>query len=413
MIAKYALTKHMPTYNRAQSFLQIVVGSSFRTYREMHSTIKNQMGTPQRTMNWKHPEAWIPERLEDSHRALAVRIWRESEGLVNPRYTDGIWSLCTEHKLVTWPDDELCLTDAGRRFLSNDAATLAKIDAREGILQILSTVSELGPGQRRDFLANHRQFCLANTTWRAEYLVYETLGLRLKNLVQRELISKTGRMYQITEAGIAYLGGLKTVIKARTEQDESAALPPQNEETKDVLLSLIQQNNKSIREQFVERLRVMNPYAFEHLIKHLLEKMGYDDVEVTAASNDKGVDVVGDIELGISRVREVVQVKRQQANVGRGILDSLRGSIHRFEAVRATIITTSGFTKGAQDAAFEKGVAPITLIDGESLLDLLVEHEIGVRKGEIKFLDFDEASLSQFESESDVEFPSDGQFQGE
>lgn len=406
MMAKYALTKHLPTYDRAQSFLEIVVGGSFQTYREMHIAIMSQLGTPQSTMNWKQPEEWIPERLEGSHRALALRIWRESHGLVNPRYTDGIWSLCTEHNLVTWPDDELSLTDAGRRFLCNDDATLAKIDAREGILQILSSVSELGPGQRRDFLANHRQFCLANTTWRAENLVYETLGLRLKNLVQRELISKTGGLYQITEAGIAYLGGGNRVVKAWTEPDESVARPPQNEEPKDVLLSLIQHNNKSIRGQFVERLRVMNPYAFEHLIKHLLEKMGYDDVEVTAASNDKGVDVVGDIELGISRVREVIQVKRQQSNVGRGVLDSLRGSIHRFEAVRATIITTSGFTKGAQDAAFEKGVAPITLIDGESLLDLLVEHEIGVRKGNIRFLEFDEPSLSQFESENDVEFPS-------
>ena len=39
--------------------------------------------------------------------------------------------------------------------------------------------------------------------------------------------------------------------------------------------------------------------------------MGYENVYVTAPSNDKGVDVVADIELGISKVREVIQVKRQ------------------------------------------------------------------------------------------------------
>ncbi len=143
----------------------------------------------------------------------------------------------------------------------------------------------------------------------------------------------------------------------------------------------------------------MNPFQFEHLIKRLLEEMGYDDVEVTAASNDKGVDVVADIELGISRVREAIQVKRQQSNVGRTVLDGLRGSLHRFDAVRATIITTSGFSKGAKHAAFDKGVAPITLIDGDRLLDLLIEYDIGVRRREIRILEFDGESLSQFEME--------------
>ena len=143
---------------------------------------------------------------------------------------------------------------------------------------------------------------------------------------------------------------------------------------------------------------------FEHLIKLLLEEMGYEEVEVTAASNDKGVDVVADIELGISRVREVIQVKRQKGNVGRPVLDALRGSLHRFDAVRATIITTGGYSNGAKDAAFEKGVAPITLIDGERLLDLLIEHNIGVRRREIRIMEFDGKSLSQFEidSESDI-----------
>ena len=127
--------------------------------------------------------------------------------------------------------------------------------------------------------------------------------------------------------------------------------------------------------------------------------MGYDDVEVTAASNDKGVDVVADIELGISRVREVIQVKRHKGNVGRPILDLLRGSLYRFDAVRGTVITSGGFAKGAKNAAFAKGAAPITLIDGERLLDLLIEHDIGIRRREIRILEFDGEALSQFEAE--------------
>lgn len=49
--------------------------------------------------------------------------------------------------------------------------------------------------------------------------------------------------------------------------------------------------------------------------------MGYSRVEVTSPTNDKGVDVVADIELGISSVREVVQVKRYKGSIGRRVLD--------------------------------------------------------------------------------------------
>jgi restriction system protein len=115
---------------------------------------------------------------------------------------------------------------------------------------------------------------------------------------------------------------------------------------------------------------MMEPIAFEHLIGQLLESMNYQSVVVTAPSNDRGVDVVADIELGITSVREVVQAKRQKSNVQRTILDALRGSLYRFQAVRGTIITTAGFSKGAMQAAFEAGAPPITLIDGSKLMDL-------------------------------------------
>jgi restriction system protein len=50
------------------------------------------------------------------------------------------------------------------------------------------------------------------------------------------------------------------------------------------------------------------------------------------------------------------------------------------------------------NAAFERGAAPITLIDGEKLLDLLIEYEIGVTKNRAEYIDFDASRLSQFES---------------
>ena len=45
-------------------------------------------------------------------------------------------------------------------------------------------------------------------------------------------------------------------------------------------------------------------------------------------------------------------------------------------------------------AAFVPGQAPITLIDGDRLIDLLIEHGIGVRRRGVEVLTFDPGGLS-------------------
>lgn len=49
------------------------------------------------------------------------------------------------------------------------------------------------------------------------------------------------------------------------------------------------------------------------------------------------------------------------------------------------------------EAAFAQGAAPITLIDGDRLIDLLIEHGIGVRTRSIGVLAFDPEGLSPHE----------------
>jgi hypothetical protein len=52
-----------------------------------------------------------------------------------------------------------------------------------------------------------------------------------------------------------------------------------------------------------------------------------------------------------------------------------------------------GPMRPAMQAAFERGAAPITLIDGEKLLNLLRQHEIGVSKKAIEYFEFDPTKL--------------------
>lgn len=120
------------------------------------------------------------------------------------------------------------------------------------------------------------------------------------------------------------------------------------------------------------------------------------NVELTSCSGDGGVDVVADIELGITSVREVVQAKRHKRTIQRKDLDALRSSLCRFDAVRGTIVTTARFAKGTQEAAFATGAAPITLVDG----DKLIEHGIGVRKRILEVLAVDADVVADLEGEA-------------
>ena len=401
MSKRRSLTARLPTYSAGQHFLRIVEGMSASSLVKMRDDILEQTGKPQSAVKWSGPDMWIPERLSGDSQSIALLLWRDSDKSVNPRYFAGFWSLCEKHKLLIYPSDKITLTDAGKRFLANDQNQLARMDDYDGLLIILKGVAEKGPGFRKDFLDGYRHFCRTQTTWVSESSIKWSLTHRLSNLVQRNLIEKRGVSYQVTDAGINYLQRRKNYDASPSLEGVAQVVPAKQRKSEydPDLANLIRQKNWMARQKLREFLQSMDPFKFEHLIKLLLEEMNFENVEVTSPVNDKGVDVVGEIELGISRVREVIQVKRIKGRVGRPILDLLRGSLYRFDAVRGTIITTGKFSKGADDAAFAKGAAPITLIDGDRLVDLLIEHNIGIRRREIRILEFDAESLSQFDTE--------------
>nr|WP_255458425.1 restriction endonuclease [Gilliamella sp. ESL0250] len=143
----------------------------------------------------------------------------------------------------------------------------------------------------------------------------------------------------------------------------------------------------------------MNPYHFEILIGQLLQAMGYEDVTVTKASGDKGIDVIGNVQVGITRITEVVQVKRMQNSVNRPLIDQLRGALPYHKAIRGTLITTSKFSSGCAEAANYPGAAPITLIDGSRLIELLIENGVGIkRNNSLELLSID---MSVFEEQTE------------
>ena len=137
--------------------------------------------------------------------------------------------------------------------------------------------------------------------------------------------------------------------------------------------------NRRTRAELRKRLQGIPADRFEALIGELLIALGFDEptVEVTAHSGDGGIDVRGVLRAGgITEFNAAVQVKRWKRNVQAPTVRELRGSLTVHE--QGIILTTGGFSRGAQAEAVEPGKTRISLIDGEALLDLLIEHGIGV-----------------------------------
>lgn len=149
--------------------------------------------------------------------------------------------------------------------------------------------------------------------------------------------------------------------------------------------------NRHTRKTLQKRLAEMPPERFEGLIAELLLALGFEEntITITPFGKDGGVDVRGVLNAaGITEVNAAVQAKRWRNNVSSPVVQALRGSLVVHE--QGVVITTSKFSKGAQIEAQAPGKAHISLIDGERLLDLLIEHRIGVSVEQHEVFSIDE-----------------------
>lgn len=377
---------HFPVYEKTQLILGVLDGVSRNVFLGLRNRISALRGTPQSTVDWSDPDTWIEQRLGGEDSDLAMRIWDNTNRKVNPRYTTGHWLLASNYGLLeTNPQGLLVLTVRGREFVTDASGPVVReVDEAEGLVKILEVVAEVGPARRGALLEPWRQYLGRVSKVRSDAAAKERLWARLRNLRHRGLVERKGSAYESTDSGLAYLKQSGAVPGGSSE-------PEPEQELRDLLAS----QKRRVRGQIRDLIGAMDPIQFEHLVSDLLEAMGYEDVEVTAPVGDRGVDVVGRISVGITSVLEVVQVKHHTRRIQRKDLDALRGSLHRFRAVRGTIITTSDFAKGTREAALEPNAAPITLIDGEKLIDLLIEHDIGVSKRSVEFLEVDPGTFEE------------------
>ena len=216
--------------------------------------------------------------------------------------------------------------------------------------------------------------------------------------IDEGLIAPEGKTPEATMAAQLYVDinkNPKTVFRkagrgkfSLRQQTESASSPQ----------VIIENQNELVRGALKKQLHEMDAYQFEFLIADLLQKLGYENVQVTRYSGDRGIDIMADLTLeGITDVKTVVQVKRfkEGHNVPGSVVTQLRGSAEVDQ--RGLIITTSRFTKDAIAEAKAANKMPVALINGDWLVALLMKNGVGVNVEAVALYSIDKQYFTNIE----------------
>lgn len=206
---------------------------------------------------------------------------------------------------------------------------------------------------------------------------------RGKSVLQDPNVSINNRFLRTIPDFMAFQSRGKAEVQA--PQAEVALVDATPEEA---LRDAYDRINATIANDLLERLRAGTPAFFERSIVQLLLAMGYggsseDAGRAIGQSGDDGVDGVIDQDpLGVDQIYIQAKRYREDNQVGPAAIREFFGSLSLKKAQKGIFVTTSGFSKSAQETARQLG-GRIVLIDAAQLGRLMVRYNVGCRDQEI------------------------------
>jgi restriction system protein len=168
-----------------------------------------------------------------------------------------------------------------------------------------------------------------------------------------------------------------------------AALSPvaQNQQTEEELDEKVREQAEEVapedvprtyRERTLEIMQSLPPQGFERLCQRLLRESGFQQVRVTGRSGDGGIDGIGILQVNaFVSFKVLFQCKRWANSVGPAVVRDFRGAMMG-RADKGLILTTGTFTTDAQAEAVPDGASPIELVDGQALITLFEQLQLGL-----------------------------------
>ncbi len=261
----------------------------------------------------------------------------------------------------------------------------------------IASVFNLTEQDRKEILPSGSQRILDNrVSWARTYL--QKAGL---------LESPRRSYFKITEAGREVLNDPPTEINVKFLEQfpqfinfknikkvkEKSTIPPKatlqtlledvGATPQELLEHGYQEIKKDLSQKLLDEIKQNSPQFFEKLVVELLLSMGYGGSQIDAGqavgqSSDGGIDgIIKEDKLGLDVI--YLQAKRWENVVGSSQIRNFVGSLVGRKANKGVFITTSGFTK--ESLKFAGSIEhKVILIDGEMLVRLMIENNVGVSK---------------------------------
>ena len=149
--------------------------------------------------------------------------------------------------------------------------------------------------------------------------------------------------------------------------------------------------NAKLKADILEKIAVMAPSMFEELSINVLSKLIYPDSKSSThlkefgktlgRSGDGGIDgLITKQDTIHGETKYFVQCKRYKANIGAPQIRDFVGALIGKKAKVGIFVTTSAFTKAAEEYAADLDKITLKLIDGNELVDLMIKKEVGTQR---------------------------------
>lgn len=173
---------------------------------------------------------------------------------------------------------------------------------------------------------------------------------------------------------------LKNKVYTSKPQKPTEKIPVTISTINNQLKELHYSYHEALKAKILNGLKSLTPSAFELFSRNLLEVYGFHDMKVTQISKDGGIDGFGKLKVGLAEMNIAFQCKKWNTNsIHRPEIDKFRGAIQG-EFEQGIFFTTASFASGAKDVSFKRGAVPVILIDGEGIVELMIQKEFGVQK---------------------------------
>lgn len=274
--------------------------------------------------------------------------------------------------------------------LASDGAEHAMRDVVEALAEELKLTEE----ERRELLPSGQQARFANRVhWARSYLKQAGLldsprrGYMMISQRGREVLSESP-----AELNVDFLMRFPEFQEFRSKSGTQSgansgstgsggSVGATDETPEESVEAAYQDIRSELAKELLEQVKNSSPPFFEQLVVDLLVKMGYggtrsDAGQAIGKSGDGGIDgIIKEDRLGLDIV--YIQAKRWEGTVGRPEIQKFAGALQGQRARKGVFITTSAFTRDAEDYASRLD-SKIILIDGVRLADFMMDFDVGV-----------------------------------